>query len=326
MLSLPDFKEKQILFVISERGQENRLQFRNDNILFAKNGKAVNQLSCYKVFAIFIVGDFSITTVLIKNCKQYGISLFLLKNNFEFYASIISVSEGNYLLRARQYNLKNELELARLVIKNKVYNQLCLLRENNIRKGGRDEFSEICQKIDKIENAQELLGVEGDLTKKFFIKYFREIDWHKRMPRAKVDVVNVLLDIGYTFLFNFVDALLNLYGFDTYKGFYHKLFFQRKSLSCDLMEPFRCLIDRQILKSYRLKQINDKDFKFKNGKYILSYDKQQKYLKIFFDCLLERKEDLFNYARDFYYCILNDKKDYPFFKLNQKLWSSYLTT
>lgn len=319
MLSLPDFEEKQILFITSERGRENRLQFRNDNVLFTKDGQVVNQLSCYKIFAVFIIGDFSITTVLIRNCKKYGISLFLLKNNFELYGSIISQAEGNYLLRTKQYNLKNELELARHLVRNKVYNQFCLLRENRIQKVGRGRFDKVREKIDKAKNTQELLGLEGDLTKKFFVAYFREIDWYKRMPRAKVDIVNVLLDIGYTFLFNFVDALLNLYGFDTYKGFYHKLFFQRKSLSCDLMEPFRCLIDRQILKSYHLKQINDKDFKFKNGKYFLSYNRQQKYLKIFFDGILNKKEDLFNYVRGFYYCILNDKKDYPFFKLNPKL-------
>ena len=52
------------------------------------------------------------------------------------------------------------------------------------------------------------------------------------------------MDIGYTYLFNFIDALLRLYGFDTYLGFYHKEFYQRKSLVCDVVEPFRCIIDK----------------------------------------------------------------------------------
>ena len=58
--------------------------------------------------------------------------------------------------------------------------------------------------------------------------------------------------------FNCMDSLLRLYGFDTYKGFYHKLFFQRKSLACDVMEPFRCVIDKQILKAFNLGQIDEK--------------------------------------------------------------------
>ena len=89
------------------------------------------------------------------------------------------------------------------------------------------------------------------------------------MPGVKPDATNLLLDMGYTFLFNFIDALLLLFGFDSYKGCYHKLFFQRKSLSCDVVEPFRCIIEKQILKSYHLKQINKDDFFIEQWKYAL---------------------------------------------------------
>jgi CRISPR/Cas system-associated endonuclease Cas1 len=30
------------------------------------------------------------------------------------------------------------------------------------------------------------------------------------------------------------------------------------------MEPFRCIVDKVILKAYNLKQIDEKDFKFEN--------------------------------------------------------------
>ena len=82
------------------------------------------------------------------------------------------------------------------------------------------------------------------------------------------------------------------------------------------MEPFRCVIDKQIYKAYRLKQIDKKDFTVSRGQYQLSYQNQQKYLELFFDSIMERKEDLFVYARDFYYCILNNTTDYPFFKVS----------
>jgi CRISPR-associated protein Cas1 len=62
---------------------------------------------------------------------------------------------------------------------------------------------------------------------------------------------------------------LRLYGFDVYKGFYHKLFFNRKSLASDIMEPFRCVIDKALLKAFNLKQINEKDFKIVDGRYVL---------------------------------------------------------
>lgn len=53
-MSLADFSEKQILFIESKFGSANSLQFQNDNILYKKDYRNNNRISCYKVFAIFI--------------------------------------------------------------------------------------------------------------------------------------------------------------------------------------------------------------------------------------------------------------------------------
>ena len=315
MLTLPDFIEKQILFVQAESDRENFLKFKNDNILFRKDEENIDQISCHKVFAIFIVGDFSITTVLIRNCEQHGISLFLVKNNFEVYARINSRLDGNYLLRERQYKFRDEFLIAKKLIGNKIYNQLSLLCEQKKLDDFKKGYGVFLEDIRNAESEKELLGIEGNASKLFFGQYFSEMNWLRRLPRSKYDVNNVMLDIGYTFMFNFIDSLLCLYGFDTYKGFYHKLFFQRQSLSCDLVEPFRCLIDRQLLKAYNLKQVNEKDFQLINGRYVLAYDKQRKYLQMFFNCIMERKEDIFSYVKDYYYFMMRDNKEFPFFKI-----------
>lgn len=317
MMSLPDFKEKQILFVEAMNGVENCLQFKNDNILYKKDGKNTNKISCFKVFAIFIIGNFTLTSVLIKKCKKYGISLFLLGDNFENYAVINSGLESNYILREKQYKNENELEMVKILVKNKIANQLALLKE----KGGvintdiKKKLEEVDLKIKNIKDEKELLGLEGNYTKNFFGEYFNMIKWIRRMPRTKYDVNNVLLDIGYTFLFNFADALLRLYGFDTYKGFYHKLFFQRKSLACDIVEPFRCLIDRQLVKAYNLKQINKSDFAYINGKYMLNFENQRKYLAIFSGAIMENKEDIFIYVKNLYRHFVVDGVEFPVFKV-----------
>lgn len=315
MMSLPDFKEKQILFIYGSKDIDNRLQFINNNIVFLRDGKIINQISCHKVFAVFIVGEFSITSVLIKGCRKYGIAIFLLRMNFEVYASINSSLDGNYLLRARQYRINRDLEVAKNIVKNKVSNQLVLLKEAGKLSDFDVTYADICLKISQAENSQELLGIEGGSSRNFFQEYFKEMNWIRRMPRTKYDINNTVMDIGYTFLFNFMDAMLNLYGFDNFKGCYHKLFFQRKSLSCDIMEPFRCLIDRQILKSFRLGQIKEKDFKLIGGKYVLSWENQSRYGKIFFDCLMDRKEEVFLFVKEFYYYMMNDGSDFPFFKI-----------
>lgn len=94
----------------------------------------------------------------------------------------------------------------------------------------------------------KLYGNQDNLT------YFDNVQWNGRKPRIKSDYVNVVLDIGYTMLFNIVDAMLQVYGFDTYYGVFHKCFYMRKSLVCDIMEPIRLIIDYEVRKAINLGQ------------------------------------------------------------------------
>lgn len=318
MLSLPDFKEKQLLLIRAERGVSCGIRFQNDNIVFEKNGAATNRASCHKVFAVFIMGDISITSGLLKESRRHGVSLFFLKYNFESYASVNAAAEGHYLLRIRQYEIKEvkELAMAKMIIKNKIRNQCALLRERKLTGGLAGEEDGVIKAVEAAANADSIRGVEGNSSRRFFEEYFASIGWFRRIPRAKEDISNLLLDIGYSMLFNCADSLLRLFGFDTYKGFFHKLFFQRKSLACDLMEPLRCLIDRELLKMHNLKQIKKSDFKVKNGKYMISFEKSRKYAEIFMEAVMNRKEDIYEFTRGFYSFVMNeDAREFPDFKI-----------
>lgn len=315
MLSLPDFKEKQILFVSAKDAEIDKIKIVNDNICLSKNGKIENRVSCHKVFSMFLVGDCSLTSVLVRNCQDYGVSIFMLKNNFLNYAQIVSQADGNYLLREKQYAMDEaqELALAKKLVANKISNQIYLL-ENSDGKEVAISLESIKSKIEMAKTGKDLLGLEGSAGKFFFQSYFKPLDWKRRMPRAKTDIPNYLMDIGYTMLFNFTEAMLGIYGFDAYRGFYHKLFFQRKSLACDLMEPFRCIIDKQIVKSHNLGQIAIDDFKLRKGAYAMGFEEQKKYVKIFADTIMDYKEDIFCYVRDYYYCVVNGA-GFPEFKM-----------
>lgn len=319
MLQLPDFEEKQIVIVRAERGEKlPEIHFKNDNVALSRDGKVLNQVSCHKVFALFIIGDATITTTLIRKALSYGISLFLMKQNLDTYATIGAMAEGNYALRYKQYELSNPLPFAKNLIKNKFSNQLTLLWEKVPdyfgTKSRHQVYKVLCEKVDNAKSLDELLGLEGNNSKIFFQNYFGDINWFKRMPRTKIDVPNFMLDLGYTQLFNFVDSILRLHGFDTYKGIYHQLFFQRKSLTCDVMEPFRCLIDKALVKGYNLGKIKNSDFKQVKGRYIISFDKNREYMTLFLDEIMKNKEDIFKYIKQFYFCVLNETADYPFYK------------
>jgi CRISPR-associated protein Cas1 len=312
MLSLPDFKEKKIIMLGSYGGEANELKFRNSNIRLYKNGEFVNQISCHIVFCVFIIGECTLTSVLIKQLKQHGISIFLLNTSLQCYAEVVSLAEGNYVLRDRQYKLNDTetLEFSKILVRNKINNQYRMLQLTK-RKPSKKQLQLTLKTIASADNQSSLLGIEGNYSKYYFEKAFSDYGWYRRAPRTKEDINNLLLDMGYTFLFNYVDSLLRLFGFDTYKGIYHQLFFQRKSLSCDIEEPFRPLIDRQLVKSHNLGQIDEKDFKFYKGAYkIKDYKLQKKYTYIWFNLIMEHKEDIYNYVLGFYRHFLNPIK-YP---------------
>ncbi len=300
MIQATDFEEKQIIFIDPKEGEGKfGLKIQNSNLLMTRNDKPENKVRLHAILAIYIIGDLTLTTRFIDQAQKNNISIFFLKRNMGHYGAISSGAEANYLVRQRQYELsrKEELELAKHLVKNKVKNQARLLKEQKSA-----DFKKLLTAIDKAKDNKELLGLEGNYAKKFFKEYFKEINWRRRAPRTREDIPNLLLDIGYTILFNFIESVLRLYGFDIYKGVYHKLFFARKSLVTDLQEPFRCLVDKALLKGYRLGVVNEGDFKFntKKREFELPWKHSAKYYRLFSEEIMERKIEIFYFIQAFY--------------------------
>ena len=93
--------------------------------------------------------------------------------------------------------------------------------------------------------------------------------------------------ILHTMLFNIVDAILQVYGFDTYYGVFHKCFYMRKSLVCDLMEPIRPVVDYQVRKSINLGQCKENDFEVINNRWCLKYKSNPQYIQFLMNAILE---------------------------------------
>ena len=318
MMSFPDFNYKQTIFYFSAK--ESALSFKADNIVIKdENGKVVQQHSCHRVFALFIIGNITLTNVVLKKSKQFNFPVILLSRNFKIDTYFNNSAEGNFLLRKKQYtHTEDNLLISKEFIKQKISNQISLL--DNLRYRTKKE-NEIIDKMHTIEpakamNIQELLGIEGYASKIFFPLYFKQLNWIRREPRTKRDINNLLLDIGYTYLFNFIEAMTAIYGFDIYCGVYHTFFYQRKSLICDFVEPFRCIIDQRLRKSYNLNQINSDDFSIKNNQYFLTYKNQGKYTKLFMKDILKYKKEIFLYIQGYYRWFIKNKPLEQFPKFN----------
>lgn len=165
------------------------------------------------------------------------------------------------------------------------------------------------------------MGIEGVSAKIYFQSLFSKYDWKKREPQTKIDIINTLLDIGYTILFNFIDCLLEMYGFDTYVGILHTQFYHRKSLVCDIVEPFRPIIDYTIVKALNLSQIDERDFWKKQNQYILYWKKSAKYVSLFLNSIIAYKNEIFFFIQLYYRAFIRNKKieEYPIFDL-EEIW------
>jgi len=308
MMSLPDFNYKQTIFYFT--GQKDMLKFRADNIVIVdEDNKVKQQHSCHRVFALFIVGNISITSVVLEKAKKFGFPVILMSRNFKVNTVFNNSADGNFLLRKKQYSGERKFYTAQQLVRQKIDNQISLLRNIRYRSAEDNESIKKLRQItpDNASEVQELLGMEGSASKIFFPAYFRQLNWKRREPRTKRDINNLLLDIGYTYIFNFIEAMTAIYGFDIYCGVYHTFFYQRKSLICDMVEPFRCIIDQRLRKAHNLNQIDSDDFFVKNSQYMLKYKSQSKYTKLFMKDILEHKKEIFLYIQSYYRWFIKDK-------------------
>ena len=321
MLNANDFKKKQILFLFTNHG--DKISFSNDNIVIKdSSGKIKFQATCYRIFMICVVGNISITSGLIQRSKKFGFSICLMSITFKVYEIIGARMEGNTLLRKHQYEYQDNY-IGQKIEQNKISNQMnalrCIRSKSEYLKEGIELLDNITAKLNEDMSYLEVMGLEGNAAKVYFPRMFDNVKWSGRKPRIKSDYINVTLDIGYTMLFNMVDAILQVYGFDTYYGVFHRCFYMRKSLVCDIMEPMRPIIDYEIRKAANLGQCKIDDFEQFDQRWVLKYKKNPDYIQFLMNSILEYKDDIFLYIQTYYRFFMKDRAgEVPVFEIHMK--------
>lgn len=154
------------------------------------------------------------------------------------------------------------------IVKNKIFNQARLLQNIGLAK---DELlnhyaTEVC--------SGDKTNREGHAAKVYFNALFGN-----DFVRNTDDKINNALNYGYTILLSTINKEVVSNGYLTQLGIHHKNEFNDFNLSCDLMEPFRVVMDyfvyfncnRVLDKSYKLDIINilNNKYKYKSKTYTL---------------------------------------------------------
>ena len=119
------------------------------------------------------------------------------------------------------------------IVKDKIYQQMSLLDER-----GREETSLLNQYLNEIEPG-DVTNREGHAAKVYFNALFG-MDF----SRTQENPLNAALNYGYSIILSTVAKEIVALGYCTQLGICHDNQFNPFNLACDLMEPFRILVDR----------------------------------------------------------------------------------
>ena len=168
------------------------------------------------------------------------------------------------------------------ILKAKLESQIKFLKSTN--------NPEIVQGIKKLEKP----GIsEAVSSRYYFDNYAKLIDerfeFKKRNSvriekKNATDVINALLNYGYSVLAGQISAYINGAGLDAYYGFMHKNHSSFQSLVYDLMKSFRWLVDYAVWKLSDAKsrsRISKKQYAYtREGIVVLEYDLIRKFLEL----------------------------------------------
>ncbi len=181
------------------------------------------------------------------------------------------------------------------IVKNKIINQAMLLKKVRSAKSKL-----ILSYIDDVVDGDKT-NREGHAAKVYFNALFGN-----DFVRNSDDYINAALNYGYAILLSTINKEIINNGYLTQLGIHHKNEFNEFNLTCDLMEPFRVVIDnfvyynqeRKFDTEYKLDIVNilNGTFKYQGKNYTL-----KDIIKMFVKSTLESVNNLENYKEFVYH-------------------------
>ena len=241
----------------------------------------------------------SISTYLLKELSDNKINIIFCDDKHNPFGELSSYySRHNSSKKIKEqisWKVSNKDELWSKIVKNKILNQSLLLR-----KVKSDKYNLILSYIDDVKSGDKT-NREGHAAKVYFNSLFGN-----NFVRNNSDEVNAALNYGYAILLSTINKEIINNGYLTQLGIHHKNEFNQFNLSCDLMEPFRIIIDNFVYynqnrgfdKDYKLDIVNifNNYFMYQNKKYIL-----KDIIKMYIKNTLDSINDSDNYKEFIYY-------------------------
>lgn len=268
----------------------------DETIEIKEEHKLIETVRLKDISHIALFGNIQITTQAIQALCEADIPITYFSTGGWFYGITRGHSIKNVFLRIKQFQVAADeqecLKIARKMIFAKIRNQRTMLMRNHSEppQDVIKKLKVLSDEVLKIQNVEELLGMEGIAANLYFenfgglIKINDKIasvvedveqistkentdnepmtfDFKNRNRRPPRDPTNALLSLAYSLLTKDCTIAALSVGFDPYVGFYHRPRYGRPALALDLMEEFRPLIaESAVITAINNRVITIKDF------------------------------------------------------------------
>lgn len=277
--------------VIYVKEQGSMIRKSGERIEIIKQNRKLLSFPVWNIDSLSIVGNVQISTQALIYLMENGVDVSIFSYSGRYIGQAMADSSKNIFLRFAQYDTYQDkdarLKMARIIIDNKINNQICVIKKHRYKDGftGEDEIKKMGRlkaKLYKCEDTNEILGVEGMCSNLYFTCFAHMIDckftFEGRNRRPPRDPINVILSLAYTFLTKEVCSALEAESFEVYLGFVHGIRYGRKSLALDIVEEFRQpVVDRFVVQAFNKRMINEYDFDLNEDQVVLNEDGFKKF-------------------------------------------------
>lgn len=261
--------------------KDNQIVLKNGRHFYEKEHEIESFFpSRFPYERIIISGKGIITTEAIKSLSKSNVNVILTDSygnpvssmNFPMVSGIGTRNRMGQYDTFRDESKKNYLQ--KQILKAKLESQVRFL--SSLDEDCSKVISTLKEIIREIPNCdiRRLLTLEGHSSREYFKLYSTFFDQKYSFEARRgftgntkqnaTDVINALLNYGYAVLAGEISKQINGLGLDPYYSFYHKNHESFQSLTYDLIEPFRWLVEKTV---YRLSNAKNKKLQIKKEHY-----------------------------------------------------------
>ena len=233
------------------------LGVQGQELVVTKDNEVLDRVPFHKARRAVISSGNSVSTSALFWLAQYGVETAIVSKTDKLVATIIpAVHDARAETRLKQYEAYfscKGVEIAQDFARTRVESVISFMEEHDLNTSRLEDWlPRINFEGNRVDEVRvNIQGLEGrciqDYLKQYFDLFPDFLKTRRRHQRGAKDPLNNLMNLGYEVLKRRVYVAVVAAHLDPYLGFLHSVQFGKPSLVCDMMEPWRAIIEDFIL-------------------------------------------------------------------------------